>query len=83
MEFSKLKSEDKDKMNELNRKNGYGLTKKQLINLVNQHKKADEYNKALIEYRLTDINFHSDVGLLERGKYDEAMKLIEKTYAGL
>lgn len=30
---------------------------------------------SMIEYRLTDINFHSECGLLANGKYDEALAL--------
>ena len=67
---------DKDKCKEANARNGYGLSNSQLKKLFKEHKNGNEYEKALIEYRLTDINFHSDVTLMMLGKYDE----IEKHY---
>jgi len=67
---------DKYKCKEANARNGYGLSNNQLKKLIKEHKDGDEYKKALIEYRLTDINFHSDVTLMMLGKYDE----IEKYY---
>jgi hypothetical protein len=72
-----LSDEDKDAVRERNFKNGYGLSDNQLRTLIRKHKKArkDEDYKAmaLIEYRLTDINFHGDCGALCRGDYDEIL----------
>ena len=69
-----LKPEDKKRMRKLNIKHSYGLSVHNLLRLTNQHKRAREnkqwYTMKLIEYRLTDINFHSEVALLHRGKYD-------------
>lgn len=71
--------EDAKKMNNLNRKNHYGISHEELNKLIRQHKKArsqnDNRKMSMIEYRLTDINFHSECGLLIKGKYDEALAL--------
>lgn len=69
-----LNREDKKRMWKLNAKHSYGLSNINLIRLTNQHKRARRdkqwYTMKLIEYRLTDINFHSEVALLQKGKYD-------------
>ena len=69
-----LKPEDKKRMQKLNIKHSYGLSIISLLRLTNQHKRAREnkqwYTMKLVEYRLTDINFHDEVALLRRGKYD-------------
>lgn len=67
-----------DKLNETNR---WGMDRDELESIINEHKKArvngDTKTMAKIEYRLTDINFHSECELLESGKYGEAMKSLE------
>ena len=70
---------DAERMDNLNSKNHYGLSHEELNKLIKQHKKARSQNDkrkiSMIEYRLTDINFHSECGLLVNGKYDEALAL--------
>lgn len=70
---------DAERMDNLNRKNHYGLSREELNKLIKQHKKArsqnDKRKMSMIEYRLTDINFHSECGLIAKGKYDEALAL--------
>lgn len=79
MTFEDLKEEDKDRMRDLNHKNHYGLSSKQLECLTKEHRKAkqsgDEYTCLLIEYRLCDINFHTEVDLLHAGEYEKVLKL--------
>ena len=54
METIELRESDKRRAVNLNRKNGYGLDSKQMMRLINNHKKGDAYKCALIEFRLTD-----------------------------
>ena len=58
----KEKDKDKDRMRSLNCNNHWGLSFKQLEQLVKRHQKAkqsgDEYTCLLIEYRLCDIFSH-------------------------
>lgn len=65
-------------IDKLNSHNGYGLTSKQLNRLIQQHKMAravgDIRTMSMIEYRLTDINYHTECRLLSAGKYEEAEK---------
>ncbi len=79
-----LKDDDKRKMRDLNGKNEYGLTYNQLLRLVNKHEKArkenDLYTMELIEYRLTDINFHYECGMLMDSNYKELRKEIKEAY---
>lgn len=74
--FNLITPEIRKELSELNAKNNYGLSKNMLLILIRQHKKARENNDILtmqkIEYRLDDINFHTESGLLSEGKYKEA-----------
>lgn len=69
---------DANRIDNLNRRNGYGLTTKELSRIIQQHKKAraigDFRAMSVIEYRLTDINYHTECRLLSAGKYEEAQK---------
>lgn len=71
-----LTNNEREKIDNLNSKNNYGLSDNMLKTLITQHKKArkenDDHIMELIEYRLTDINFHYECGLLSVGKYQEA-----------
>ena len=66
---------DANRINNLNRRNGYGLTRKELSRIIQQHKKAraagDYRTMSVVEYRLTDINYHIECSLLSAGKYEE------------
>ena len=73
---------DAKRMDNLNSKNHYGINDIQLTRLINKHKKAraenDQRTMSMIEYRLTDINFHHECGLLYRGEYEEALKEVKE-----
>ena len=73
-----LRESDRSRAINLNRKNDYGLDNKQMMRLINAHRKGDAYKRALIEFRLTDINFHREVELLINGKYDELREQVKK-----
>ena len=79
-----LTEKDKDRISKLNAKNSWGLNKSQLLSLINKHQSAREKNDILamarIEYRLTDINFHSYCSLLENGCYNEAKQKIKEEF---
>lgn len=79
MTYEDLKEEDKDRMRSLNSKNHYGLSGKELESLAKKHQKhrkmGDEYTCLLIEYRLDDINFHSEAGLLHSGEYKNVIEI--------
>lgn len=74
MDYETLTSADRDRMKDLNSRNGYGIKTATLIRLIRQHrsarKRGDKHAMELIEYRLTDINFHYEVGKLANGEYD-------------
>lgn len=73
-----LRESDKRRAVNLNRKNGYGLDNVQMMRLINAHQKGDVYKRALIEFCLTDINFHREVELLINGKYDELKEQVKQ-----
>ncbi len=73
-----LRESDKRRAVNLNRKNKYGLDSVQMMRLINSHQKSDAYKRALVEYRLTDINFHREVELLINGKYDELKEQVKQ-----
>ncbi len=66
-----LKECDMKRVRNLNAKNEYGLYPDQMQRLITAHQKGDTYKRALIEYRLTDINYHREVEKLTAGRYDE------------
>ena len=73
-----LRESDKRRAVNLNRKNKYGLDSVQMMRLINSHQKGDTYKRALVEYRLTDINFHHEVELLINGKYNELKEQVKE-----
>ena len=73
-----LRESDKRRAVDLNRKNKYGLDSVQMMRLINSHQKGDTYKRALVEYRLTDINFHREVELLINGKYNELKEQVKE-----
>lgn len=73
-----LRESDVCRAKNLNHKNGYGLDGKQMIRLISNHQKGDAYKRALIEFRLTDINFHREVEMLMNGKYDELKEQVKQ-----
>jgi len=78
---SLLTLEDRDKISKINIKNNYGISQSVLRNLIKNHKAArsknDLHEMELIEYRLTDINFHSECGLISKGLYKEAFEMVD------
>ena len=71
MRTLELRESDMRRARNLNAKNGYGLDSTQMIRLINAHQKGNDYRRALIEYRLTDINCHNEVEMLMNSRYDE------------
>lgn len=82
MNAIELKKSDMRRMATLNAKNEWGLYPDQMLRLIKNHQKAKEagnsYKCALIEYRLTDINYHREMGLLQSGRYDELIKEVKQ-----
>jgi hypothetical protein len=81
MEFATLTMKDRDKISNLNQKHHYALSRNMFKTLITKHKNAreikDQHTMDLIEYRLTQINFHYGCGLLCTGKYDEAYEFLK------
>ena len=73
-----LRESDMRRAVNLNRKNKYGLDSVQMMRLINSYEKGDAYKRALIEFRLTDINFHREVEMLKFGKYDALRKQVKE-----
>lgn len=72
---------DVEKIDQLNKSNRWGIAYGELLELAKQHKKARARNNIrvmeCIEYRLTDINFHKECGMLARGEYDKLISELE------
>lgn len=64
------------------KKNGYSLTRRQLMYWAKTHKAAkecgDEKTVEWIENLLEDINYHSECGYFSRGEYEKAIPKKEK-----
>jgi hypothetical protein len=63
-----------------NRKCDWGYGYNSLMKLLKEHQKADKRIKILLQDRLVDANFHTEASLLSKGKYDEFIELVRKTY---
>jgi len=78
MTYDDLKLEDAEAMERLNEKNRWALSGKELEQLAAAHKAArlagDEYECLLIEYRLDDMNFHTEARHLHAGEYGKALE---------
>ena len=72
---------DVKRADELNKKNHYSISYKEIIRLAKRHctarKKGDVRTMSKIEYRLTDINFHSECSMMASGDYEELIKKCE------
>jgi hypothetical protein len=72
-----LSAAEQNAIDNLNARNKWGVSCLELENLIYEHQAArdadDTHKMELIEYRLTNINYHSEVRLLEEGKYQEAL----------
>lgn len=77
-----LSNDERKAQNRLNAKNNYGISQSMLISLIKKHKKArgefDLKTLAKIEYRLSDINFHSECAMLHNGNYTDAMQIVSQ-----
>lgn len=77
-----LTEKEKDRIRAVNKVNEWGLYKKQLKQLIGAHKEAraegDKHTMEAIEFRLTDINFHYECGLLMQGEYKEAFESLNE-----
>lgn len=72
---------DAERMDTLNSEYGYGITKDALLYCIYKYRKAWERNDlrtmSTIEYRLTDINFHYECGLLAHGEFDKCIQSVK------
>jgi hypothetical protein len=73
-----LRESDMQRARNLNRKNGYGLTADQMKRIISAYEKGDDYKRALIEYRLTDINYHNEIELLKADKFNELRERVKE-----
>ena len=77
MTYDDLRLEDVEAMERLNEKNRWALSGKELEQMAAEHKAArqagNEYECLLIEYRLDDMNFHTEARHLHAGEYGKAL----------
>ena len=73
-----LSKSDMQRARNLNRKNRWGLTADQMKRIISAYEKGNDYKRALIEYRLTDVNFHTEVELLKAGKFNELREQVKE-----
>ena len=62
-------------------KKGWGFSKKDLLAMLKRHKSGTLRDKAIVEERLTDANFHSYCSLICDGDYNGYLELVRKEYA--
>lgn len=85
MTYDDLRLEDAEAMERLNEKNRWALSGKELEQMAAEHKAArqagDEYECLLIEYRLDDMNFHTEARHLHAGEYGKALDAYADAFA--
>jgi len=67
----KLTEQEKHANLALNRKNGWAISTAELRNLAAKHKVGDARTRAVIEHRLSEMNYHDAVGFMQSGEYDK------------
>ncbi len=76
--FDYLPDSIKDKARDLNARKKYVVSESDIRKAIEHHKKMRSCRNyeamAEIEYRFTDINFHSFVSFLRRGEYENALQ---------
>jgi hypothetical protein len=79
-----LSTEEKATIEQVNAENKWGLSADEYEALVSAHaiarEKNDTHKMKQIEYRLTDLNFHSEVKLLQEGLYYKANLAMWEVY---
>ena len=80
--YKAMTEEDAKRIDKLNARNGWGITCDELRAAGKKHFAArtsgDLRTMEKIEYRLTDINFHHEVTLLNAGDYESYFDEIER-----
>lgn len=70
--YKAMTRNDAESMEALNAWNGYGFTNDELKAMILEHQKACRIAE-MIEYRLTDANFHSEAKCLHNGEYENLL----------
>ena len=77
-----LTEKRKSAIRRINRKNEYCLTPDIVEDMNKRHQETRNRNDMntmeAIEYRLTDINFHTECGLMMQGEYEKVENLIRE-----
>lgn len=80
-----LSMEERAKIDQVNAENKWGIASEEYELLVAAHANAkdrgDTNEMEAIEYRLTDLNFHDEVKMLQEGRYYEASLASWEMYA--
>ena len=80
-----LSTEERAKIDQVNAENKWGIASEEYGILVADHANAkdrnDKHEMEAIEYRLTDLNFHDEVKMLQEGRYYEASLASWEMYA--
>ena len=80
-----LSMEERAKIDQVNAENKWGIASEEYELLVVAHASAKDKNHKhemeAIEYRLTDLNFHDEVKMLQEGRYYEASLASWEMYA--
>ena len=80
-----LSMEERAKIDQVNAENKWGIASEEYELLVAAHANAkdrgDTSEMEAIEYRLTDLNFHDEVKMLQEGRYYEASLASWEMYA--
>jgi len=73
-----LTKEEMSAISAENAANGWGYDKKAVMDFIERHRKGDEHEKAAIDYRFEDVNYHEICRCLDKGDYDGAIAHVNK-----
>lgn len=78
-----MDQKEKNRLNKLNAKNGYGFSKQMMMTMITKHEKArcagDRRTMEGIEYRLTQCNYHTECQYIHNGMYTALRNMIKKS----
>lgn len=60
-----------------NGEHGWGYTKEETLAYIEKHRNGDAHEKAAVEYRFEDVNYHGINKHLEKGDYDRAVAFVD------
>lgn len=76
----KLTAEETAEIMRENGEHGWGYTKEETLAYIEKHRTGDAHEKAAVEYRFEDVNYHEINRCLEKGDYAGAIAFVNDNW---